>query len=115
MNQLISHGVLVHQGIYVRVYPPLPNTSIYSRGAIPNGAFTNLEKRSNPIVLGTQEDMMQEMRRIVRDTSLIVKNLFSQFDLHARGCVSGEQFLRVVSCHALLSADKVRGQCELAN
>lgn len=51
---------------------------------------------------------MQEMRRIVRDSNLIVKNLFSQFDLHARGCVSGEQFLRVVSCHGLLSADKVR-------
>ncbi len=52
--------------------------------------------------------MLEEMRRNVRDASLIVKNLFSQFDLHARGCVSGEQFLRVISCHGLLSADKVR-------
>lgn len=51
--------------------------------------------------------MIEEMRRNVRDASLIVKNLFNQFDLHTRGCVSGEQFLRVISCHGLLSADKV--------
>lgn len=51
--------------------------------------------------------MLEEMRRNVRDASLIVKNLFNQFDLHGRGCVSAEQFLRVVSCHGLLSADKV--------
>ncbi|CAM9943648.1 unnamed protein product [Scytosiphon promiscuus] len=52
-------------------------------------------------------DMLEEMRRNVRDSSLVVKNLFNQFDLHTRGCVSGEQFLRVISCHGLLSADKV--------
>lgn len=51
--------------------------------------------------------MLEEMRRTVRDASLIVKNLFNQFDLHGRGCISAEQFLRVVSCHGLLSADKV--------
>lgn len=51
--------------------------------------------------------MMEEMRRKVRDASLIVKNLFNQYDLHVRGCVSGEQFLRVISCHDFLSADKV--------
>lgn len=54
--------------------------------------------------------MLEEMRRNVRDASLIVKNLFNQFDLHGRGCISAEQFLRVVSCHGLLSADKVRAQ-----
>lgn len=54
-----------------------------------------------------QADMLEEMQRNVRDTSLVVKNLFNQYDLHARGCVSGEQFLRVVSCQGLLSADKV--------
>lgn len=53
---------------------------------------------------------MEEMRRNVRDASLVVKNLFSQFDLHTRGCVSGEQFLRVISCHGLLTADKVIGR-----
>lgn len=52
--------------------------------------------------------MVAEMRRCVRDASLVVKNLFSQYDHHARGCVSGEQFLRVVSSHKLLSADKVK-------
>lgn len=52
--------------------------------------------------------MLEEMRRKVRDASLIVKNLFNQFDLHTRGCVSGEQFLRAISCHGLLSADKVK-------
>lgn len=51
--------------------------------------------------------MIADMRRNVRDASLVVKTLFNQFDLHAKGCVSGEQFLRVVSCHGLLSADKV--------
>lgn len=61
-----------------------------------------------PVFRFEQADMLEEMRRNVRDASLIVKNLFSQFDLHARGCVSGEQFLRVISCHGLLSADKVR-------
>lgn len=52
--------------------------------------------------------MLEDMRRHVRDASLVVKNIFNQFDLHAKGCVSGEQFLRVVSCHGLLSAKKVR-------
>lgn len=51
--------------------------------------------------------MIADMRRNVRDSSLVVKNLFSQYDLHAKGCVSGEQFLRVISCHQLLGADKV--------
>lgn len=54
--------------------------------------------------------MLEEMRRNVRDASLVVKNLFNQFDLHGRGCVSAEQFLRVISCHGLLSADKVLAQ-----
>ncbi|CAM9953786.1 unnamed protein product [Pylaiella littoralis] len=65
----------------------------------------------NPTLTPTEKlrtaDMLEEMRRNVRDASLIVKNLFNQFDLHTRGCVSGEQFLRVISCHGLLSADKV--------
>eukprot|EP00752_Nemacystus_decipiens_P004962 g4515.t1 len=65
----------------------------------------------NPSLTPTEKlrtaDMLEEMRRNVRDASLIVKNLFNQFDLHGRGCVSGEQFLRVISCHGLLSADKV--------
>lgn len=51
--------------------------------------------------------MLDEMRRNVRDASLVVKNLFNQYDPHSKGCVSGEQFLRVVSCHGLLGADKV--------
>lgn len=55
----------------------------------------------------TQADMMEEMRRNVKNARLVVKNLFNQYDLHTTGCVSGEQFLRVVSCHGLLSADKV--------
>lgn len=54
--------------------------------------------------------MLEEMRRNVRNASLIVKNLFNQFDLHGRGCVSAEQFLRVISCHGLLSANKVWAQ-----
>ncbi|CAM9185097.1 unnamed protein product [Ectocarpus sp. 12 AP-2014] len=65
----------------------------------------------NPTLTPTEKlrtaDMLEEMRRKVRDGSLIVKNLFNQFDLHTRGCVSGEQFLRAISCHGLLSADKV--------
>ncbi|CAM9296741.1 unnamed protein product, partial [Ectocarpus sp. 12 AP-2014] len=65
----------------------------------------------NPALTPTEKlrtaDMLEEMRRKVRDGSLIVKNLFNQFDLHTRGCVSGEQFLRAISCHGLLSADKV--------
>ncbi|CAM9396924.1 unnamed protein product, partial [Ectocarpus fasciculatus] len=65
----------------------------------------------NPTLTPTERlrtaDMLVEMRRKVRDASLIVKNLFNQFDLHTRGCVSGEQFLRAISCHGLLSADKV--------
>ncbi|CBJ31039.1 conserved unknown protein [Ectocarpus siliculosus] len=65
----------------------------------------------NPTLTPTEKlrtaDMLEEMRRKVRDGSLIVKNLFNQFDLHTRGCVTGEQFLRAISCHGLLSADKV--------
>ncbi|CAB1116756.1 unnamed protein product [Ectocarpus sp. CCAP 1310/34] len=64
----------------------------------------------NPTLTPTEKlrtaDVLEEMRRKVRDGSLIVKNLFNQFDLHTRGCVSGEQFLRAISCHGLLSADK---------
>lgn len=54
--------------------------------------------------------MVAEMGRKARDASLVVKSLFSHFDRHARGCVSGEQFLRVISCHGLLSAEKVRAK-----
>lgn len=50
--------------------------------------------------------MLEDMRRTVRDASLVVKNLFNQYDHHANGCITGEQFLRVINCHALLSADK---------
>eukprot|EP00903_Cladosiphon_okamuranus_P012495 g11700.t1 len=71
----------------------------------------NILGAGNPLLTPTEKlrtvDMLEEMRRNVRDTSLIVKNLFNQFDLHGRGCVSAEQFLRVISCHGLLSANKV--------
>ncbi|CAN0405098.1 unnamed protein product [Ascophyllum nodosum] len=51
--------------------------------------------------------MLEEMRRKARDAGLVVKNLFSEFDDHASGYVSGEQFLCVIGTHGLLGAGKV--------
>ena len=52
--------------------------------------------------------MLEEMRRKARDAGLVVKNLFSEFDDHASGYVSGEQFLCVIGTHGLLGAGKVK-------